>query len=163
VNVRRRLAATVLTLALPVLSSCSVNFDAQTDAPYNPSVGVDDRSGLVDVLNALVVSGSNGSGTVIATLVNNDRLHSDSLKQISGAGKDASLQVTPGGPTKIPADGILDLARDGRNFVRGSQVKAGYFVEVTFTFDRAEAITLDVPVVNAKISTYSSVTLPPGS
>jgi hypothetical protein len=63
VNVRRRLATAALLLAVPALSSCSVSFGAQTDQVYNPSAGVDDRSGSVDVLNALVVSGAAGSGT----------------------------------------------------------------------------------------------------
>ena len=65
---------------------------AQTDQVYNPAAGVDDRSGSVDVLNALVVSGSDGSGTVIASLVNNDQTHSDSLRSVAGAGADSSLR-----------------------------------------------------------------------
>ena len=73
-NVRRSIAAAALLLAVPALSACGVSFGAPTDQVYNPSVGVDDQSGQVDVLNALIVSGSNGSGTVVATLVNNQTL-----------------------------------------------------------------------------------------
>ena len=75
VNVRRSLAVAALVLTAPVLSSCGVGFGAQTDQVYNPAAGVDVHSGSVDVLNALIVSGTDGSGTVIATLVNNDQVH----------------------------------------------------------------------------------------
>jgi hypothetical protein len=163
VNARRRLAPAVLLLAAAGLSACDVNFDAQTDQVYNPGVGVNEQSGDVDVLNALVVSGTEGSGTVIATLVNNNEVTADSLRGIAGADPAASLQVTPGGPTAIPAGGLLNLAEGGRNFVRGEQVKAGDLVTLTFTFQRAEAITLDAPVVAPAGSTYSGVTLPPAS
>jgi hypothetical protein len=163
VNVRRRLASAVLVLAAPTLAGCSLNFGAQTDQPYNPSAGVDDRSGSVDVLNALVVSGTDGSGTVIATLVNNDQAKADALKGVSGAGKDASLQVTPGGSTDIPAAGLLDLAKDGRTFVRGQSVRAGYDVSLTFTFDQGQAVTMEVPVVPSSNPDYGSVTRPSGS
>ena len=40
---------------------------------YTPSVGVNDRDGDIDVLHALVVSGAEGSGTVVAALVNNQQ------------------------------------------------------------------------------------------
>ena len=99
-----------------------MNFGAQTDQVYNPAAGVDDRAGSVDVLNALIVSGTDGSGTVIATLVNNDQTHADSLRGVAGAGADSSLQVTPGGTTAIPADGLLNLATDGHVAVRGDRV-----------------------------------------
>jgi hypothetical protein len=164
VNARRRLAAVVLALAVPVLSSCTVNFSEQTDQPYNPSAGVDDRTGEVDVLNALVVSGAKGSGTVIATLVNNSQTKADSLRGVSGAGGDTSLKVTPGGTTAIPQGGLLNLATSGRVFVRGARIVPGNFVTLTFSFQRAQAITLQVPVLNAHGSSiYSGVTLPAGT
>jgi hypothetical protein len=163
VNARRRLAAVVLALAVPALSSCTVNFDEQTDQPYNPSAGVDDRTGEVDVLNGLVISGAKGSGTVIATLVNNSQTKADSLRGVSGAGSDTSLQVTPGGKTTIPPGGLLNLATDGRVFVRGGRVVPGNFVSITFSFQRGRSITMKVPVLNAHSSSvYSGVTLPSG-
>jgi hypothetical protein len=163
VNARSRLAAVVLALGVPVLTSCSVNFDAQTEQPYNPSAGVDDRTGQIDVLNALVVSGTKGSGAVIATLVNNNQIRGDSLSGVSGAGSDSSLQVTPGGKTEIPAGGLLNLATDGQIAVRGARVVPGNFVTLRFSFQSARAITLNVPVVDANNSIYSGVKLPSGS
>jgi hypothetical protein len=159
VNVRRRLAPAVLLLAAPALASCAVNFDAQTDKVYNPTVGVDDRSGTVDVLNALVVSGSAGSGAVVATLVNNDQTHADKLTKVAGAGSDASLTVTPGGTSDIGPNGLLNLATKGRITVTGDQVKPGSLVSLTFTFQRGKAVTVQAPVV-ANTEEYAGVTVP---
>jgi hypothetical protein len=162
VNARRRLAAAALALVVPALSSCGVNFGAQTEQVYNPAAGVDNRSGTVDVLNALIVCGKDGSGTVVATLVNQDQSHADTLRGVAGSGKDASLQVTPGGATTIPAAGMLNLATKGHIFARGSRVTAGNFVQITFTFARAAAITVQVPVVPASDPIYKGIKLPSG-
>jgi hypothetical protein len=160
VNVRRSIAVAAALMATPVMSSCGVNFGAQTDQVYNPAVGVNDRGGSVDVLNALVVSGKPGSGTVVATLVNNDPRHSDSLRGVAGAGKDTSLAVQVGGPTRIPAGGLLNLATDGGVTARGRQIVPGRFVGITFSFDRGKAVTVQVPVVSASDPDYAGIKTP---
>lgn len=159
-NVRRNLAVAATLVAAPVMSSCGVNFDAQTDQVYNPAVGVNDRGGAVDVLNALVVSGSAGSGTVVATLVNNDQQNADTLRGVAGAGQDTSLNVQVGGPTSIPAGGVLNLATQGAISVRGRQVLPGRFVEITFSFDRGKAVTVDIPVVSSSNPDYAGIKTP---
>ena len=159
-NVRRSIAATAVLLAIPALSACGVSFGAQTDQVYNPTVGVDDQSGQVDVLNALIVSGTNGSGTVVATLVNNDQQTADTLKGVSGAGKDAGITVKPGGETSIPAGGLLNLATQGNITARGKRIVPGNVVEITFSFDRAQAITVGVPVVSSSNPDYAGVKVP---
>jgi hypothetical protein len=160
VNVRRSIAAAAILLAVPALSACGVSFGAQTDQVYNPSVGVDDQSGEVDVLNALIVSGTNGSGTVVATLVNKNQQHDDTLKGVAGAGQDAGMTVQLGGDTKIPAGGLLNLATQGAVTARDKRIVPGYFVEITFSFDRAQAITLEVPVVPHSDPAYAGVKVP---
>jgi hypothetical protein len=159
VNVRRRIALAVLPLAVPVLASCTVNFNEQTDKVYNPSAGVSDRSGAVDVLNALVVSGSDGSGTVIATLVNNDQSRADKLRGVAGSGADTSVKVTTTGDTTVANGGLLNLATDGGIAARGEAVQAGRLVTLTFSFDRAKSITVEAPVV-ANTAEYADVRLP---
>jgi len=160
VNVRRSIAAAAVLLAVPAVSACGVSFGAQTDQVYNPTVGVDDQSGQVYVLNALIVSGSNGSGTVVASLVNNDQQTADTLKGVSGAGKDSSLSVKLGGDTTIPAGGLLNLATQSNITARGQRIVPGNFVEITFSFDRAQAITVGVPVVSHSDPDYAGVKVP---
>ena len=66
--VRRRLAALALVLLVPGLGACQY----QTDQVYQPGVGVNNRDGTVDVLGAVVVSSTDGKGTFVASLVNQD-------------------------------------------------------------------------------------------
>ena len=86
-NVRRSIAAVAVVLAAPALSSCG--FDAPTEQIYNPTVGVFDKSGSVELLNVLVVADAAGSGTVIATLVNSDLVNDDALTGVTGSGGSA--------------------------------------------------------------------------
>lgn len=143
-NVRRSTAAAAVALAVPLLSLglTACGFDAPTDQFYNPAVGINDQRGSVDVLNALVVSGSDGSGTVVASFANNDQEESDALTGITGAG----VQVEVGGDTTIPQGGLLNLS-DGSVRITGDEVVPGSFVRLTFSFGRGEAITLQAPVM----------------
>jgi hypothetical protein len=158
VTVRRSIAAAVVLAAAPVLASCGVNFGEQTDQVYNPSNGTDNRTGQVDVLNALIVSGKKGTGTVVAGLVNNNQVRPDQLVGVSAAG----AQVTLGGPTTVPAGGLLNLAEKGGVQITGSQVNPGNFVTVSFSFAHAKSVTLELPVFQHK-GIYAQVPVPAAS
>lgn len=146
----RLLAAAAVVAAAPVLASCGVNFEAQTNQVYTPAEGSNDRDGMVDVIHALVVSADDGSGTVVATLVNNDQEQPDELTGVEGAGDDSDVQVTLGdADATIPPGGALKLGETGHVTVEGDAVKAGSFVRLLFTFQGGEAAELNVPVVAA--------------
>ena len=150
-NVRRSTAkaSVVVTAAVLALglSSCGRGFDSPTDQVYNPPIGVNEQSGTVDVLNAVIVTnGDNaGSGTLVATLVNGDQEQDDSLTNISGSGAD-QVQVSPPSKTSIDAGGVLSLLDTGGAKVQGDAVKPGVFISLTFTFANSEAVDVDVPV-----------------
>ena len=151
-------------MATPALAACGVSFGAQTDQPYTPADGVSARGGEVDVLNALIVSDTPGTGRLIAGLSNEDTSRDDTLTGVRGAGEDQSVTFSPaGGSTTIPAGGLLQLADpDAANIVvKGSPdlVKAGGFVRLTFSFQNAQEATLNVPVLEPD-ETYSDVQLP---
>lgn len=154
-TLRRTLAVAVLTLA-PVLSSCG--FDNPTDQVYNPGVGVNDRSGSVDVLNALIVSGAPGSGTLVATLNNSDD-EDDSLTEVAGSGDDSSLTIDLGTAIEIPSGGSVSLTDEGEISVEGEGLEQGQFVALTFTFERGESVEMQVPVV-ARRGAYSDIPVP---
>ena len=155
VTLRRSIAAAVLLV--PVLASCG--FNEPTDRVYTPGVGVNERSGTVDVLHALVVSGADGSGTIVATLSNNDVRESDALTRITGSGEDAALAVTLEGPVEIPAGGSVSLADETEVSVEGQSLTAGTFVELTFSFERGENVVVEVPVV-ARRGDYAEIPVP---
>ena len=152
-KLRRRLAVSVLAVGAPLLAGCGANFNAATNEPYNPAVGTNNQRGSVDVLNALVVSAKNGSGTVIASLVNKDVRQPDTLVGLRATG----LQVQGSKQVSLPAQTLVDLAPTGSFGVTGQAVKAGYFVKITFDFGTASPATLEVPVVRADNPAYSSV------
>ena len=148
VTLRRRIAVAAVALAVPALASCGTNFDAPTDQVYTPGQGVNDRTGSVDVLHALIVSDTDGSGTVIAALVNNDQDSDDALAEIAGAGDDQSVTVQSSGPTELVTGGSVQLADEGNVTVTGDQIQPGRFVNLTFSFERGDPVTMQVPVVD---------------
>jgi hypothetical protein len=152
--IQRRAAIAALLLA-PVLTACG--FGAQTDQVYQPAVGVNDRSGSVDILNALIVSGTDGSGTFAGTLVNKNQTQDDVLDSVTGPGVTASRSTVT-----IDAGGNVPLARSGELTLQGSAIKPGAFVELTFSFGSGQSTTMKVPVV-AATGDYADVPMPSAS
>lgn len=153
----RRSIAVAATVLVPLLSSCG--FNQPTDRVYTPGVGVNERSGEVDVLNALVVSGADGSGSLVATLSNNNREESHSLSQVAGSGEDASVRVSLDSPLEVRPGGSLSISDEAEVPVEGAAVKSGVFIELTFTFENAETVRLQVPVV-ARRGPYADIPVP---
>ena len=67
-RIARGFAAGALVLALPTLAACG---DFATDKIYTPAPGANDRTGEVDVLNAIIVATQDGHGTFLASFSNN--------------------------------------------------------------------------------------------
>jgi hypothetical protein len=154
VNVRRSTATAAVVLGLPALSLglTGCGFDAPTDQAYNPAAGVNVQEGEVDALNTIIVSGEDGTGTVVVTLANNNQEADDALAGVTGEG----VQAEVGGDTVIPAAGLLVLD-DGSLSVSGESVTPGSFVPLTFEFDRAQSLSFDVPVVASDEPPYDEV------
>lgn len=144
----RAIAVVALVFAAPALSGCGSTL-WPTDEPYNPGVGVNDRAGSVNVLNALVVSGTPGSGTFIATLVNRDSTNADQLLSVDIEGMTVGGGVNPA----LPPSSSLNLAAAvGGVVVTGDPklLKAGRFISVRLTFAQADPVTIKVPIVTNK-------------
>jgi hypothetical protein len=145
---RRRLAALAMVLLVPVLGACQY----QTDQVYQPSVGVNNRDGSVDVLGALVVSTSDGTGTFVASLVNNDLEEPDALTNVTGDGLEAQVVA----PVQIKPDSLVNLADTGAVSVDGDTISPGKFARLTLEFQSGQKTEVNVPVVSAE-SNYSDV------
>lgn len=151
-STRTRVAA--LALALPLMTGCG--FDVATDQVYTPAVGMNDRSGEVDVLNALIVADGEGSGVFVAGLSNNDLDNPDELTgvQIDGG------QVAESEPIEIAQGGYVNLATiEAPIVVTGEAIESGAFVLAALQFANAEAITIRIPVV-AQEGPYADITVP---
>jgi hypothetical protein len=144
----RLLCAGALVLASPMLASCAK--EKATDKIYTPSNAANNREGQVKVLNAAIVSSTEGSGTFVVTLVNNETnaavSDDDKTDQLTGLTGDVTAKL--GKPVDIPAAGVAVLARPaGKGIKVTGDFKAGQFVTVTLTFKNADEATLTVPVV----------------
>jgi hypothetical protein len=141
----RLLAAVVAVALTTALSSCG--FGYATDRVYTPGNGVNDRDAKVDVLNAVIVSAQEGSGTFIASFSNNDTEKTITVDSLAGAGDDSTLEVGDFKPIEIPPGALVNLADKGGIPITGD-FEAGNFVSITITFDNGETADMDVPAVN---------------
>ena len=152
--IQRRVAIAALLLA-PALTACG--FNEQTDQVYQAGVGVNDRSDTVYILNAVVVTAVDGSGTFAGTLVNTDTTTDDTLDSVSGPG----ITAAPGS-VDVPAGGNARLAESGDISLEGAGITPGTYVQLTFGFSSGQTTTMKVPVV-AAAGDYTDVPLPSSS
>ena len=151
VRIRPRLAAASLVILVPALGACGFNY--QTDQVYQPSVGVNNRQGDVDVLGAVVVSGTPGSGTFVASLDNKDQSKTQTLTGITGAD---GIEVTLVKQVKVPPGALVNFADLGVASVKGQAVQAGGFARLTLQFENGQSAQVNVPVV-APVNQYSEI------
>jgi hypothetical protein len=142
----RLLASVAALLLATTLSSCG--FGYATDRVYTPADGVNDRDAKVDVLNAVIVSGQEGSGTFIASFSNNEADKPASVDTLAGAGEDSALEVADFDPIEIAPGGLVNLATDGGIPITGD-FGPGDFVTLEVTFGNGESAEIDVPTVTA--------------
>ena len=115
-QLRRTLATSTAVLALAVpLTSCG--FDYATARDYTPAAGANDRSADVDVLNAVIVSGQEGAGTVVASFDNNliEADQGQALVSLSGEVLDSgeslgAITATAFEPIEIAPGKLVNLA-----------------------------------------------------
>jgi len=144
--IRRNLAIALgaVALCLPTVSACG--FDLATERPYTPAAGANAYDGTVDVLGAVVVSATPGSGTFVASLSNNDTTGAATFESLAPAVPGDTLEAAQVTPVEIPARGLVNLAVDGGVQLTGD-FEAGDFVSVVVGFGSGERAELTVPVV----------------
>lgn len=140
-----RLALVVGALALAVPSVASCGFNYATDRENTIANGVSNKDGDVDVLNAVVVSSEEGSGTFIATLVNNLSDQTITLTTL-GFGSNSTMAVAGFEPIAVPPHGAVNLA-DGQGIKVSGDFSTGDFVSLSLTFDNGETADMKVNVV----------------
>lgn len=140
---RRSAALAVGALAIvPTLSSCGFHY--ATDRVYTPAAGINDRSGTVAILGAVVVASRPGEGTLVASLSNSSRDETISLQGVNPAAGE-TLQVAPVGDVSMKPQQSADLADDA--IAVTGDYTAGDVVTLSFVFSDGETITTEVAVV----------------
>jgi hypothetical protein len=143
-HLRRSLAllSGAIMLAAP-LSSCG--FDPATNQVNTIAAGANDRDSSVDVLGAVVVSSEPGSGTFIASFVNNSETEPASVDGMDSEGE-ATVE-TVDFPVEIEPGSIVNLALDDQGVAVEGEFEAGDVVPLTVQLGSGDTIELDVPVV----------------
>lgn len=144
---RRNLALSIgaLVLAIPGVSACGFNY--ATDREYTPGNGTNDLNGAVDVLNALIVSDEDGSGTFIASLSNNTQDEPISFDALS-FGSNSTIEVAPFDPIEVAPQGLVNLG-DGQGIKVSGDIVQGDFIELSLAFSNGETADMDVLIVAA--------------
>jgi hypothetical protein len=137
------LAMGALLLATPALSSCGFNLG--TDRINTVQHGGTQRDASVDVLAAVIVSGTSGSGTLSGRLVNNVA-EPNELGAVSAA-PDAGVTASEFEPVEIPAAGTLALADVGEGLRLDGDFDPGDVITLTFELGSGESVDVEVPVV----------------
>lgn len=153
----------LLVVAALLSAGCHTNFGAQTEQVYDPGAGVNDRSGGVYVLNALVVANPDSSGTLSVALLDK-RTAPDQLSSVDAATADAQLvDVTQNiQPLPLCPERLTNLGPTAAVTLKG--VTAGDVVAIGFTFSNASPVRLDVPVVSrGSDQTYAGVAKAPSA
>ncbi|WP_426246033.1 hypothetical protein [Nocardioides sp. LHG3406-4] len=139
---RTLVGAILLSAAL----STSCGFNMATDRYYTPTNGANDRSGVVDVLSAMVVSGESGEGVFIASLSNNSTTKAVELDGIAST-KQETLSAPEVTPVEIAPGALVNLAESETPISVTGDFEAGYFVPVEVSFSNGETASMKVPVV----------------
>ncbi|MGZ5421499.1 MAG: hypothetical protein ACXWXF_04915 [Aeromicrobium sp.] len=150
---RRTLAIAVSATALLVLTGCG--FGAQTNQSYDAAVGSNERGGKIKVLNALYVDNADGTATFSATLLNKDT-GAHVLGAVTATSGDGSpITATLAAPVELEPQVPYTPGTNGDIMLTGA-FAAGGFVKTTLTFEGAEPVTIDAPVV-ARNAAYEGV------
>ncbi|MBZ5734998.1 hypothetical protein K8Z61_10860 [Nocardioides sp. TRM66260-LWL] len=136
------LAVAALAFAAPTLSSCGFRY--ATDRVYTPAAGLNDRSGEVDILGAVVVASRAGEGTLVASLSNGSATDAISLQSVTPA-SDAKVQVATFPAIDVAPRRDVDLATK-RIAVTGD-FGAGDVLTLTFAFSNGQSVTTGVTTV----------------
>ena len=142
-HLRRSLAllSGALLLAAP-LSSCG--FDLATNEVNQIVPASSDRDTSVDVLGAVVVSGEPGSGTFVATFVNNDLAEPATVDSLEG--QDETVEVGDFTPVEIAPNGLVNLAEEPERVAVEGDFEAGDRLPMVFQIG-ADTVEMTVPVV----------------
>ena len=157
--VRRGAAALTAAAVLPVLSGCAANFGSQVQQPYTPGIGVYDDSGTAQGFNMVIVADGEGSGTLVATLLNEgdrtDRLVGVEVEPAGGR----TIEAEVAEDVELPTEQLVQVHEEQAVSFSGEGMRPGYFVEVTLEFARGEPIIRQMPI-EPQNGPYADVVIP---
>lgn len=158
-RLRRSAAVLAVAAALPVLSGCASNFGSQVQQPYTPGIGVYDSNGTAQGFNMVIVADGEGSGTLVATMLN----EGDETDTLTGVGVetegDRTIEAQLEDPVELPSEQLVQLHEEQAVTFSGEDMRPGWFVQLTLEFENAEPIVRQVPI-EPQSDPYADVVIP---
>lgn len=127
------------------LAACG--FDAATNRVNTIAPGTSDRDASVDVLGAVIVSAEAGSGTFVASLVNNSLEEAATVEAITPQDPEAA-EIVDFSPIEVDPNVLVNLAEDDQGVQVEGDFEAGGHVPMVIEIAGGEMVELDVPVVS---------------
>ncbi|HET9082671.1 MAG TPA: hypothetical protein VFO01_19420 [Trebonia sp.] len=171
---RLLLGGGVLALLIPAVAGCEAGANAPTLEFHSASAGAHAVFNGIQITNAFVLAAPSGatvpagsSASLFVSLYNKNN-NSDTLVSATAPGTAASISLS-GGTVAIPANSApVNLTGPQPKVVLENLKKplsGGSYIPVTFDFQRAGSVTLQVPVEPQSFfwSTYSPPASAPGS
>ena len=151
-RVSQVLVAGLVAIALPVLSACEASIKAETQEPYTPGQGVWADTDDLKLRGVVAVAPTDGEATLVATILN-EGTAGDTLTRVRFPGGRATLGRTPvslppGSARVLGVD--TSLGRATPVALEGTSLRPGLAVPMTFEFQRAGTVTLNVLVTPAE-------------
>ncbi len=146
-------------LSVLAVTGCSTGFGAQTSEVYNAPAGTDIRIGDVKVLSAAIVV-EDDAATLSAGLVGpanaDDALTSVQVTDADGAPVTTEIADDT---VDIPADTLVQTARDAEIAIDGTGLEPGRLLDVSFTFENAQPVSGQLMVMD-RAGAYADVSIP---
>ena len=154
---------TIVLIALAFLAGCAAGPNAETRTINQVTDGVEGQSEAIKVRNFTLVTGEDGSGVVVATLVNQDEA-SDEVLAITINGQQANLGYLGKSATSLALTNRTPLTFSGPSanayaYITELGAKAGYRVPVRVELAKSGVINLDV-LIREQSGDFAQVTIP---
>lgn len=177
---KRRAARAIVTAAFAatvLLGASACGFNVQTLAQYTQAEGVNVDSQtdpktdapLVKVRNLLVISNEDGQGFMSGAMFGYVNAEDDSLTDVAVAtvAPDGSpgtpFEVDMPAPIEVPSGGMSQMFGEEAITVTGDELRAGFTVHVTLTFENAGEVTTRVVVIDGNKPDFATIQPPAAS
>jgi hypothetical protein len=153
-SLRARLGSHLMLAVVLCLTLGACGFNVQTAQVYTPADGVNAEIGGVKVRNLMILSESEGSGFLSASLLS--EVQRDSLTDVQGTAQTPEgpaaqpLSIEVGSPIVLPPDDLIVLTEGAPIRVSGQELKPGLTADLELTFAEAGTLAITVPVVSTE-------------
>ena len=140
---------TALIIIATTITGCGSGQTAVTRTIKQITDGVEAESNGIKLRNVLIVKTANGEGVLVATVVNTSD-EADSLVSVSIGGAMTTLVAKS---SELKKNKPIIFVGDSANadaFIPALERAAGERIDITFTFAKAAAVTVNALVVNGE-------------